>query len=41
VERDDDRIPRWRTRARDFLTDWREELMTPHPSTFLSAGDPL
>jgi hypothetical protein len=41
VERDDDRIARWRTRARDFLTDWREELMTPHPSTFLSAGDPL
>jgi hypothetical protein len=41
VEREDDRIPRWRTRARDFLTDWREELMTPHPSTSLSAGDPL
>ena len=25
----------------EFLTDWREELMTPHPATFLSAGDPL
>jgi hypothetical protein len=41
VEGTDERIARWRTRARDFLTDWREELMTPHPNTVLSAGDPL
>jgi hypothetical protein len=41
VERTDDRISRWRTRARDFLTDWREELMTPYPATVLSAGDTL
>jgi len=37
----DERIPRWRTRAREFLTRWREELMTPHPSAPLSKGDPL
>jgi hypothetical protein len=37
----DARIPTWRARAREFLTDWREELMTPHPKTVLSAGDPL
>ncbi len=41
VDGTDDRILRWRTRTRDFLTDWREELMTPHPDTVLSAGDPL
>jgi hypothetical protein len=41
VEGTDDRIPRWRARAREFLTTWREELMTPHPKTVLSAGDPL
>ena len=41
AEGDDERIARWRDRAREFLTDWREELMTPHPSTLLSAGDPL
>jgi len=41
AEGSDDRIDRWRARAREFLTDWREELMTPHPSTHLSAGDPL
>ena len=37
----DDRIPRWRARARQLLTGWREELMTPHPSTLLSRGDSL
>ncbi len=41
VEGTDDRIATWRARARDFLTDWREELMTPHPATILSAGDTL
>jgi len=41
VEGTDDRIARWRERARTFLTDRREELMTPHPSSLLSAGDPL
>ncbi len=41
AEGDDDRIGRWRARAREFLTAWREELMTPHPSTVLSAGDSL
>jgi hypothetical protein len=41
VEGTDERIPQWRVRARDFLTDWREELMTPHPATVLSAGDTL
>ena len=37
----DERIPRWRARAREFLTRWREELMTPHPSAPLSKGDSL
>jgi hypothetical protein len=41
TEATDERIARWRARAREFLTDWREELMTPHPKTALSAGDPL
>jgi hypothetical protein len=41
AEGTDDRIGRWRARAREFLTDWREELMTPHPRSVLSAGDPL
>jgi hypothetical protein len=41
VEGTDDRITRWRANARDLLTDWREELMTPHPATVLSAGDTL
>jgi hypothetical protein len=41
VDGTDDRIAGWRTRARDFLTDWREELMTPHPISPLSAGDTL
>lgn len=41
VEATDDRIARWRARAREFLTSWREELMTPHPNSVLSAGDPL
>jgi hypothetical protein len=41
TEGTDDRIARWRTRAREFLTEWREELMTPYPGTLLSAGDTL
>lgn len=41
VEGTDERIAKWRTRARGFLTDWREELMTPHPASALSAGDTL
>jgi hypothetical protein len=40
-EGSDDRIARWRTRARDYLTRWREELMTPYPGTLLSRGDSL
>jgi hypothetical protein len=40
-EGDDDRVGRWRKRARDFLTHWREELMTPYPDTLLSRGDSL
>jgi len=27
----DDRLMAWRRIARDFVTSWREELMTPHP----------
>ena len=27
----DDRLVRWRATAREFVTSWREELMTPHP----------
>ncbi len=38
---DDERIARWRARARDFTTRWREELMTPYPGTPLSRGDTL
>ena len=41
VDGADDRIGRWRSRAREFLTEWREELMTPHPASLLSAGDSL
>jgi hypothetical protein len=41
TERADERIGKWRARAREFLTDWREELMTPHPGTALSGGDSL
>jgi hypothetical protein len=37
----DARIVRWRSRAREYLTRWREELMTPYPGTLLSRGDPL
>ena len=39
--RGDDRIIRWRKRAREHLTLWREELMTPAPGTPLSRGDSL
>jgi hypothetical protein len=38
---DDSRIARWRSRAREFTTRWREELMTPYPGTPLSRGDML
>jgi hypothetical protein len=37
----DDRIARWRRRAREYLIRRREELMTPYPGTLLSRGDPL
>ena len=37
----DERIPRWRERAREFLTGRFEHLMTPYPGTMLSAGDSL
>lgn len=37
----DARIATWRARAREFLTRWREELMTPYPGTLMSAGDTL
>jgi hypothetical protein len=37
----DERIASWRTRSREFLTRWREELMTPYPGTLLSRGDSL
>ncbi|MGZ6977886.1 MAG: hypothetical protein ACXVJW_07245 [Acidimicrobiia bacterium] len=37
----DERIARWRDRSREYLTRWREELMTPSPGTLLSLGDPL
>ena len=37
----DPRIANWRVRAREFLTHWREELMTPGPDTLMSAGDSL
>jgi len=40
-ESGDERVHRWRVRRREFVTRWREELMTPHPGTFLSAGDSL
>jgi hypothetical protein len=29
----DDRIPAWRTRAREFCTGWREEILIPCPGT--------
>lgn len=29
----DDRVLRWRRRAREYTTRWREELMTPCPGT--------
>ena len=41
AEASDDRVARWRAHAREYLTTWREELMTPHPATLLSAGDSL
>lgn len=41
TEGTDPRIPAWRARAREFLTEWREELMTPYPGTLMSAGDTL
>lgn len=41
TEGSDARIESWRTRARELLTEWREELMTPYPGTLMSAGDSL
>jgi hypothetical protein len=41
IDDGDDRIVAWRRRARDYLTRWREELMTPAPGTMLSRGDTL
>ncbi len=39
---DDERFARWHERTRAAgRTRWREELMTPHPSTVLSRGDSL
>ena len=37
----DPRIEGWRALSREYLTGWREELMTPYPGTLLSRGDPL
>ena len=34
---DDERIPKWRARAREYLTRWREELMVPCPGSPLSS----
>jgi hypothetical protein len=40
--RGDERFSRWHEQARAAgRTRWREELMTPHPDTFLSRGDSL
>jgi len=40
-EGSDPRLEAWRRRRREFTTEWREELMTPHPASLLSRGDPL
>lgn len=37
----DERIAAWRVTSREYLTRWREELMSPYPGTLLSRGDPL
>ena len=38
----DERFSRWHEQARAAgRTRWHEELMTPHPETFLSRGDSL
>lgn len=34
---DDERIPKWRAQAREYLTRWREELMVPCPGSPLAA----
>jgi hypothetical protein len=37
----DERVSGWRSRAREFCTQWREELMTPCPGTLCCpAGTP-
>jgi hypothetical protein len=41
IDDGDDRVVAWRRRAREYLTCWREELMTPAPGTLLSRGDTL
>jgi hypothetical protein len=33
---DDERIDKWRDRARSFLSRWREELMVPAPGSPLA-----
>jgi len=37
----DARVAAWAARRRVLTRRWREELMTPHPATALSRGDPL
>lgn len=41
IDAADERVAAWRVRSREYLTHWREELMTPYPGTLLSRGDPL
>ena len=35
----DDRVHQWRERARQFCTQWREELMTPCPGTICAPAE--
>jgi hypothetical protein len=35
----DDRIVKWRSRAREFTTRWREELLTPCPGTLMGPSE--
>ena len=37
----DDRVLRWRERAREYTTRWREELMTPCPGTVCCPEAPV
>ena len=36
----DDRVAKWRERARQFCTGWREELMTPCAGTICCPAEP-